>query len=167
MGNVQGNCFKIWRVAWWNQNFTPVVSGEIQSEDLGCYLEIRMRMPWFGKSNHLGNHSGSPGLGTMEFWRHRADETGAFAEIQMAEKPRGCGAGESRSSEDCSAPCNNNSASRRCFASRSSEVGWETARRDSALLPLNRYLCEYCPCVWPATCFAWGENRNKVGIKLQ
>lgn len=57
MGDVEGNCFRIWRVTWWNQNFTPVVSGKIQSEDLGCYLEIRMRMPWFGKSNHLGNGS--------------------------------------------------------------------------------------------------------------
>jgi len=46
-GKVGRSNFKISRVTWWNHNVTPVVSGKIQSEDLGCRIRIRMRMPWF------------------------------------------------------------------------------------------------------------------------
>ena len=46
-GDVTRNYFKIWRLTWWNQNFTPVVSGIIQSDEVGCRLQIKMRIPWY------------------------------------------------------------------------------------------------------------------------
>ena len=48
VGDVERHQFRIWRLTWWSQNFRPIVYGKIQSEELGCSLQIRMRMPWFG-----------------------------------------------------------------------------------------------------------------------
>jgi hypothetical protein len=47
-GNVSRHHFWMRRFTWWNQNFTPVVSGKIQTEDFGSCIRIKMRMPWFG-----------------------------------------------------------------------------------------------------------------------
>jgi len=47
-GQVYRHNFKIRRYRGWWRNFTLVVLGEIQSEDLGCCLQIRIRLSWFG-----------------------------------------------------------------------------------------------------------------------
>jgi hypothetical protein len=47
-GEVERHYFRFWRVTWWSRNFTPIVSGKINSEDSGCCVRVRMRMPWFG-----------------------------------------------------------------------------------------------------------------------
>lgn len=47
-GEVHRRYFRIWRPTWGKQNFAPVVSGKIQSEDLGCCVRVKMRMPWYG-----------------------------------------------------------------------------------------------------------------------
>lgn len=46
-GVVERHYFRFWRVTLWYRNFTPIVSGIIQSEGLGSCLQIKMRMPWF------------------------------------------------------------------------------------------------------------------------
>ncbi len=45
-GDVYRHYFRIGRNTWWNYNFTPVVSGNIDPEELGCCVRIKMRMPW-------------------------------------------------------------------------------------------------------------------------
>jgi len=45
-GEVRRDIFRISRITWWYHNFTPVVSRKIQSEGLGCCLQVRMRMRW-------------------------------------------------------------------------------------------------------------------------
>jgi hypothetical protein len=47
-GQVYRHNFKIRRYRGWWRNFTLVVLGETQSEDLGCCLQIRIRLSWFG-----------------------------------------------------------------------------------------------------------------------
>lgn len=47
-GEVNRNHFRIWRDTWQNHNFSPIVSGKIQSESSGSCLKVRMRMRWFG-----------------------------------------------------------------------------------------------------------------------
>jgi hypothetical protein len=46
-GEVERHYFRMWRVTWWSRNFTPVISGKIQSVDSGSCLRIKMRMPWY------------------------------------------------------------------------------------------------------------------------
>ena len=47
-GKVYRHNFRIRRYRGWWRNYPPVVFGEIQSEDVGCCLQIRIRSPWFG-----------------------------------------------------------------------------------------------------------------------
>jgi hypothetical protein len=47
-GEVKRGHFKIWRVTWWNRNFSPFVYGEICEATSGIRMKIKMRMPWFG-----------------------------------------------------------------------------------------------------------------------
>lgn len=46
-GEVYRYRFRIWRDTWWSHNFTPIVSGTIQTEGSGSLLRIKMRMPWY------------------------------------------------------------------------------------------------------------------------
>jgi hypothetical protein len=47
-GDVNRHYFRIWTNSWWGHNFRPIVFGSIQSDGSRCYLQIKMRMPWFG-----------------------------------------------------------------------------------------------------------------------
>ncbi len=48
VGDVERYYFRLWRLTWWSQNFRPIIYGKIQQKELGCSIQIRMRMPWFG-----------------------------------------------------------------------------------------------------------------------
>jgi len=47
-GKVYRHNFRMRRYRGWWRNYPPIVLGEIKSKDLGCSLQIRIRLPWFG-----------------------------------------------------------------------------------------------------------------------
>lgn len=46
-GEVERDCFKIWRATWWNRNFRPIIYGVTYEVGSVSHLKIKMLMPWF------------------------------------------------------------------------------------------------------------------------
>lgn len=46
-GEVSRSEFKFWRAIWWNRS-SPVIFGKIWTEESGCCIVVRMRLPWLG-----------------------------------------------------------------------------------------------------------------------